>query len=162
MTARSFVLAAIVLSPLLLAADKPCFEGKTVPVIAKSRADERAKLKHATAALPKNDAGMPILMAIGDSSLAIDLTRPDDGISVLAQCTGLWTECLDPKHGRQLDDCVASTPVCATEKPWLEPNFCCPKKCVEAYSAARCRGRKDIEALTDLISDKRSCSPNAK
>lgn len=150
------------LSPLVVAAGKPCFEGKKVVVAVKSRTGELAKMKAATAALPKNDAGMPILMAIGSASLGIDLNRAEDGFSVLAQCTGLVTDCLDPTKNRQLDDCMASAPVCATDKPWLEPTFCCPKKCVEAYAAARCKGRKDLEAMTDLISQQPSCSPNAK
>ncbi len=145
------------LSPLVVAAGKPCFEGKKVPVVVKSRAGEQAKLKQFAEALRKNDAGMRMLMALAGGALVVDVDRAPDGFSAFAECSSLVTDCFDPKNGRQLDDCMASVPVCASQKPWLEPNFCCPKKCIEAYDSARCKGVKDADAYMQLFAQKPSC-----
>jgi len=112
-------------------------------------------------ALPKDpDTGRPVMLALSQGSLQVDVTLRDP-ITAVGACTGWITACLKPGE-RELDDCARSAPQCATNTPWLESSACCPAACFAQYRTARLAGMPQIETLMRVYVNDGSCFPQYK
>jgi hypothetical protein len=49
-------------------------------------------------------------------------------------------------------------PACKTDQWWSEDDVCCPQQCMDAYAAARARGRNEIAATMGTYRTDGSCS----
>ena len=80
-----------------------------------------------------------------------------DAASALAACTRRISECAYGKL-RSYDACAISMPACKTDQWWSEDDVCCPQQCMDAYAAARARGRNEIAATMGTYRTDGSCS----
>jgi hypothetical protein len=102
--------------------------------------------------LPRDARGRPIVGQMGDSALVLEKRDQPGPANALAACSTLVTRCYQPGT-RELDDCVASTPRCATSRPWEETPFkpCCSEACVQAYRSQRQAGAAPLKALDQAL-----------
>jgi hypothetical protein len=111
----------------------------------------------ALAALPRSDAGRPIVFEVPGMRLEVDVTRRGP-LTVHGACTAMISECYAPPTVT-LDACVVSAPLCATATPWEEPSPCCPAACRDAYEAQRRAGRTPMAAADEVFFQHPDCFP---
>lgn len=113
--------------------------------------------------LPIDAQGRPILSQSGGAAIVLD-KRPLGPTNVLAACSSMVTRCVKPGV-RELDDCFASAPRCASARPWEDPAYqpCCPEACWRQYDARRKAGAAPMAALDQALfgggSPAQSCLP---
>src|SRR5262249_4095135 len=89
--------------------------------------------------LPKDEKGRPILNETLGVRLVYD-AKLHDPITAMGACVDLATACVQPpstSNRRTEDACWASTPKCATNRPWAEGKDCCPARCQDLYTRLR-------------------------
>jgi hypothetical protein len=106
--------------------------------------------------LPKDADGKPILMKVDGVPLTIGEAR-NDAIGAAARCRDLTSSCVIATH--DLDGCIATLPVCATETPWNEEQPCCAQACITAYQEERRLGAKALDADGAVFGSTHECFP---
>lgn len=118
----------------------------------------------APAPVPLSAAGLPTLpnghvlvSAAPGLNLEADATRKNPA-TALGRCATWVMSCFDPAS-RSLDDCMRSSPTCATQTPWNEQAACCPQPCKDAYARARRGGSEPYPAFDTVLYVERGCMP---
>lgn len=116
------------------------------------------------AGLPRDAQGRPILGQGGGAAIVLEKRATLGRTNVLAACSSLVTRCYQPGV-RELDDCFASVPRCASARPWEDAAYqpCCPEACRQLYDAQRKAGATPQRALDLALfgggSPARGCLP---
>lgn len=114
----------------------------------------------ALAELPRNDAGLSILIQTKDAQLVVG-PREKNPMSGAARCTDWLNHCIYPSR-RPLSECVERVPVCVTQEPWNEPQACCPRTCLRAYRSEIDSGRDELEAWLAIWGEPHACFPGLR
>ena len=146
--------------------DQPCASTSTATPAA--RAPKRVEVapppQNDLSGLPKDAQGRPILSRSGDATIVLEPRGAPGPTNVLAACSSMVTRCYKPGE-RELDDCFASAPRCASARPWEDPAYkpCCPEACWRQYDAQRKVGATPQRALDQALfgggSPAQSCLP---
>ena len=107
-------------------------------------------------ALPRDDAGRPVLVSVPGAMLSVDPSLRDP-IYTLATCAALIAGCVS--SARSLDACAVSAPLCATSTPWRESLPCCPSACRDRFEAERSTGTESLTAFRSIYFDHPDCFP---
>ena len=106
--------------------------------------------------LPKTDGGALVVTTLPGLKLIVDPSVRTP-VSALGDCSRGLLGCV--AEGHTLDDCVGAVPACKTDKPWEEPNLCCPAACAVEYRAARGQGMSTNAALKATYFKRAGCFP---
>ena len=148
--------------------DQPCPSASTSASTPAPREPKRVEVapppQTDLSGLPKDAQGRPILSRSGDATIVLEPRGAPGPTNVLAACSSMVTRCYKPGE-RELDDCFASAPRCASARPWEDPAYkpCCPEACWRQYDAQRKAGATPQRALDRALfgggSPAQSCLP---
>jgi hypothetical protein len=148
--------------------DQACPSTSTSTATPAARAPKRVEVapppQTDLSGLPKDAQGRPILSQSGDATIVLEPRGAPGPTNVLAACSSMVTRCYKPGE-RELDDCFASAPRCASARPWEDPAYkpCCPEACWRQYDAQRKAGATPQRALDRALfgggSPAQSCLP---
>jgi hypothetical protein len=111
-----------------------------------------------------DQVGLPVLdngnlLAFTTSGINLEINpEKKDALTALGGCAEWISGCFEP-GSRSLDDCVRSSPECATNTPWDESEWCCPLDCKQGYYTLRWDDVEDYVAVTQVLFEDGSCMP---
>jgi hypothetical protein len=101
-------------------------------------------------ALPRTDAGLPILLTVPlqvapgfDLQLVYDESL-DDPLARWDECLGRVVACAEANAGHPIDGCIGFIEPCADD---TGGQACCPPACIAAYHERRSAGDEEEQAL---------------
>jgi hypothetical protein len=107
--------------------------------------------------VPRLADGRFFVLAVPGGQLLLD-PKLRDPLTAVGGCVRAITLCVAPGV-RELDDCARSALPCVSDRPWEEPEACCPHACFDAYQAARRAGADPVSALRSVYIHDASCFP---